>query len=394
MITISAGRALAYLSRYHHLDSKGRLSGEEDILQYVQRVGCLQYDPLSPVMRNADLMLAARCDGYTPQVLYDLLYGQRRLFDGWDKNMSIIPVEDWPCFTRKREDFRDHYRKRRSEFDRMRREVAAYLRDHPYISSGDIGEDRLVDWAWAPAKLGRAVLESMYHSGELIVHHKEGVRKYYGRSEDLIPPDILNAPDPFSSEQEYHQWYLGRRIASVGLMWDRPSDAWLGMEMNSVQRKAAWQALIEAGNVKEVTVEGHGDGFYIPSWAEHLLLEGDSSPGMDVSLIAPLDCMIWDRNLIEELFGFHYRWEVYTPVAKRQYGYYVLPVLCGDRFIGRLEPVLEKGTGTLLVRSWWPEEGFLPDQETCRALRSAVQRLARSCGASKVRYAADAASLR
>jgi uncharacterized protein YcaQ len=210
----------------------------------------------------------------------------------------------------------------------------------------------------------------MYAWGELIVHHRVHTRKVYDFAARHIPEEVLSAPDPNESETVYHDWYVERRIGSMGLLWNRAGGAWLGIRgFKSKDRRAALGRLLERGEIAEVRVEGLKPRFYVRREDERMLeAAAEAVQGSRRAIIvAPLDNVMWDRNLVEALFNFEYVWEVYKPAEERRYGYYVLPILYGDRFIARFEP--KRGEdGTLAIEGWWWEEGV----EVTEAMRVAV----------------------
>jgi uncharacterized protein YcaQ len=113
-------------------------------------------------------------------------------------------------------------------------------------------------------------------------------------------------------------------------------------------------------------------------------------PTPQAAIIAPLDNMLWGRNFIEALFGFRYRWEVYTPVAKREFGYYVLPILYGDRFVGRFEPAWDKKHKTLIVKKWWWEPDTQVHPTLRNALKACLRRFMRFLDAQSITVMPDA----
>lgn len=207
-----------------------------------------------------------------------------------------------------------------------------------------------MDWSWAPTRAARAALESMYFWGELIIHHKVGTRKVYDFTKKYFPSELLSMPDPNITIEQYFEWKVKRRIGAVGLLWERSGDAWLGISwMKSKQRFDAFSRLKEKGEVIKVEVEKIKHPLYIRKEEVALLHEvlekSDVEP--QASFIAPLDNLLWDRKLIKEIFGFEYVWEVYKPISERRYGYYVLPVLYGDRFVAALNQGLIKKLANL-----------------------------------------------
>ncbi|MDF2841245.1 MAG: Winged helix DNA-binding domain protein, partial [Clostridia bacterium] len=244
------------------------------------------------------------------------------------------------------------------------------------ITSSDLKLDQIIDWAWAPTRLSRAALESMYLWGELIICSKANSRKQYDFAHKHIPEHILDCEDPNRTLQEYHDWHVLRRIGAVGLLWNKSGDAWLGIkELKSKERNEAIERLLEKNRIIEIHVENIKYPLYMKKEYEDLFNDVLSQEPAKArgAFLAPLDNMIWDRKLIKELFDFEYRWEVYKPAAQRQYGYYVLPVLYGSRFVARFEPILDKQTGTLIIKNWWWEPDVKRTIKMCKELKRCMK---------------------
>ena len=369
MLKISKTEARRFLLRHQSLYPPRQMEGDDAITAFIQKVGCIQYDPLNRVGRNADLVLQSRCRHYAEQILYDLLYEKRALIDAWDKNMAIMSVCDWPYLERSRRYYKGRYKHRTKEFAPVRREIEEKLAAKGHLNSGHIDQNHKVDWGWAPAQISRATLESMYHCGELIIHHKEGTRKYYALPQKHLPDELLKMRDPNRTEKAYFEWYVARRIRSVGMLWHKSGDAWLGIHgLKKDQRSDAIKRLLKKGIIREVKIDGIETDFYIKEEDIHQL--GHSDEHHQAAIIAPLDNLMWDRNLIAQLFDFEYKWEVYTPVSKRKYGYYVLPVLYADKFIARFEPVIDGKAQKMIILNWWWEDDITPDADMICALVS------------------------
>lgn len=366
MLTITREEARKFLLRYHGLYNPRQLASDEAIVDFVQKVGCIQYDPLNKIARNADLVLQSRCKNYSEDVLYRLLYEKRALIDGWDKNMSIWAISDWPYFEGIRTSAKTALANRSKELNSAGNFIRSTLKKREYISSKDIEDTEKVSWSWGPTKVGRAALESMYHCGELVVHHKEGSRKYYGLAERHLPESILRRTNPNKTLEDHQRWFVKRRIGSIGLLWNKSGDAWLGTGLKAEPRSNAIKQLLAKDEIAEVKIKGIEETFYIRQ-SEIVLLD-KTKDSAHASIIAPLDNLIWDRKLILKIFDFDYKWEVYTPDKDRKYGYYVLPILYKDRFVGRFEPVLDQKNKTLLIHNWWWEKGIQVDSRMIDAL--------------------------
>jgi uncharacterized protein YcaQ len=395
-LTITKQQARRFILAHQGLWPPHELEGKSSVLDIICRVGCIQFDPLNIVGRNPELMLQARVADFSPEMLEELLYEDRRLVEGWDKMMSIYCVEDWPFFCRRRQEARQRPGKRFEAVRPIVPHVRQEIKTRGPLSSIDLDFDQTVDWPWGPTRSARAALESMYWWGELVIHHRVNTRRVYDLASRHIPEKLLSAPDPHETEEQYVDWYVLRRTGSIGLLWDKASNAWLGSGINSKERKAALKRLSERGQVEKIHVEGVGFPLYLRS-EDRVTFETalDSAPAPRAAILAPLDNLLWDRRFIEELFGFSYVWEVYKPVAERQYGYYVLPVLYGDQFVARFEPGRDKENGAVIVKNWWWEPGATPSQRMQSMLSRCFRRFLDYLGADgfQVDEAAEQAGL-
>ena len=371
---LNLAQARRFLLAKNGLIGGHRFRGKKGALQYVRQAGCLQFDPVDVCGRNADLCLLSRVQGYRREMLEELLYRERELIDYFDKQLCILPVQDWPCFARTRAHF-DAQVRSRAQIEAAAPRVLEEIAARGPLCSRDIALEEKTDWYWSDTRLSRAALEALYFRGDLVIHHKERNVKFYARARDVLPAALLEAPDPFPDETARLRWWVERRVGAVGLLWNRPSDAFLGMRLKAAQRERAFAELEAAGRLVPVRVQGLAPLLY--AQAQDLPLLEDVAAGKRYAprteFLAPLDAMLWDRKLIEALFGFAYRWEVYTPAEKRRYGHYVLPVLRGERFVGRIEAVRQRGV--LLVRALWPEPGARGTPALRRGVEAAAQRL-------------------
>lgn len=356
-----------------------RFAGKDGVLAFIRQAGCIQYDPIDVCGKNAELVLQSRVKGFRKFMLYQLLYEDRRLVDYFDKNLAIFPVEDYPYFERERAAHRSRERSY-EEISAVKEELIRKIQETGPLCSSDLTLDRKVDWYWSSTKLSRAALEHLYFSGVLAIHHKKGTLKYYDLASNCIPARILSAPDPCPDELEHLKWRVRRRVGSVGLMWNRASDAWLNIPgLKSESRALAFAELEKEGVITRWQVEGLKDPLFSLS---------EDAPSIEAIIreplrkkrcefIAPLDNLLWDRKLIQALFGFDYKWEIYTPEAERKYGYYVLPILYGDRFVGRVEVLNGRREQALKLKNLWMEEGVRPTKTFLEALDRCLRRFAR-----------------
>lgn len=358
-----------------------RFTGKGGAYDYVRQAGCIQFDPVDVCGKNAELTLQSRVKGFKKSMLRELLYEDRKLIDYVDKELSIWPVEDWPYFA----PFRERSRRMSDTFEglqELKESAISYIKENGPVCSdtlpieGEIFWHSSMHWSgnWhkkSPA--ARSVLEQLYTDGELIIHHKNGSRKYYDIAEKYLPANILNSENPCKDEFEFASWRVLRRIGAVGLLWDKNSTAYLGIDLKAELRKKVLHDLLADEKVRSVMVEGIKVPFYYRTEDEVFMQEAlDESTKLTprMSFIAPLDPLLWDKALILALWDFRYSWEIYTPAIKRKYGYYTLPILYGDRFVGRIEAIPDRREGVLQVKGLWWEPGV----RQTKALKSALER--------------------
>ena len=379
-------QARRFLLLKHGLLGAKKFSGKTGVLDFIKQAGCIQFYPIDICGKNAELTLQSRVKGFSKSMLYELLYQDRKLVDYPDKNLSIFAVEDWPYFARYREAAKESG-KQFAGMETLKAYVKDYIEENGPVSSdtlpvnGQLYWHSAIHWSgnWhGQTSAARAVLEQLYSTGELVIHHREGVRKFYDLSFRHINTELLSMPDPFPEEEAHIKWRLYRRIGAVGLMWNRPSDAWLNIwGMRAAQRAAAFQVLLDEGKLLKIEVQGIKETLFCQSTDLDLLKAACSERRFSKQcvLMAPLDPLLWDRRLIDSLFGFRYKWEIYTPVEQRKFGYYTLPVLYGEEFFGRVEIVRESGTNSLEIRHFWPEKKLT--STFCKAFEQCLRRFAK-----------------
>ncbi|QUC67187.1 winged helix-turn-helix domain-containing protein [Aristaeella hokkaidonensis] len=388
MLTVTLPQARQFILLKQGLLGDYRFIRKDGAYQYVRQAGCIQFDPVDVCGRNAELTLQSRVKGFRKKMLHDLLYRDRLLVDYSDKELSIWPCEDWPFFSGYRERSTAHGRQFPG-IPELEKEAVNYIRKHGPVSSDTLPIEGTIFWHssmhwsghWEKESLAaRSVLEQLYTDGTLLIHHKSGSRKYYDLAEKYLPAALLNAPNPFPDEASLTDWRIRRRIGAVGLLWNRNSTAWLGINMTTEQRNAAFARLEKSGSIVPLQVEGIRFPLYLLSEDLPLLesvIDGQADTKARLEFLAPLDPMLWDRKLIEAVWDYQYSWEIYTPAVKRKYGYYVLPIVYGDRFVGRIEPKADRKTNTLTVQNVWLEPGVRKTKPLSGKIDKAAQRLAR-----------------
>jgi hypothetical protein len=344
-------------------------------MRVLDRLGSLQFDPIDVAGRNHDLVLLARIAGYERSWTDALLYEERALFEAYNKGLSLLPSAELPWYRLSWDRFRAGYG--RETFEKhapLVEELLERIRSNGPLSSTDVEPRAAIDWYWRPTNQVRAILEALAQAGILGLARREGNRRVYDLMERLLPAELLAGTRP---EREQRRHRLFSRFRAHGMLGRTGSaEIWMstapGVRKPSgpdFTRQELHDELIDDGCLVPVQVEGIRGERYVVA-AEMPLLEqaaaevASSTPpngaASGAAFLAPLDPLVWDRQFLRSLFEFDYLWEVYVPAAKRKWGYYVLPLLYGDRFVGRIEPRIERRTRTLRVVGLWWEDGFDP----------------------------------
>lgn len=347
-------------------------------MDYIQRVGCIQYDPINVVGRNPDLVLQSRIKEYKPAMLERLLYKERKLWDGRDKMASIHMANDWPFFYRKRKQLREYYEERFESAVDLSQKVLQIIGERGPLSSIDIQHEDTVEGFWGrQTRLVTAALEMLYESGALGIHHKVGTRRVFDLVENLLPASLLTTPEPHKEDDDYADWHILRRVGGFGLVRAMAGDQWLGLSsIKSQRRNLAFHRLVDSGKLMALNIDDIPKQVFLLRTIDLPALKQVQSKKprkAHATIIGVLDNLIWDRKMISILFGFDYVWEVYKPKAERKYGYYVLPVVYGDSFVARFEPVFDKKKRFLTMNDWWWEEDVVVNNDMQAALLSCLR---------------------
>ncbi|HEX7197346.1 MAG TPA: crosslink repair DNA glycosylase YcaQ family protein [Candidatus Limnocylindria bacterium] len=362
---ISADHARRFLVQRHLLAPPRALPAEpESVLTVVERLGLLQFDPLEvPGARNHDLVLHARVAGYQRAWCEGWLYGpDRRLIEIYNKSLNLLPMHELP-----------HYRVSwtrnapgvdggilREQADVAKAILKRLKADGPLSTAAFSEHAHAVDWWWAPTRASRAVMEALFVSGRIGIAYREGNRRYYDLIERLVPAELMRLHE---SEEDAMTHRLLSRYRAVGLTKPAGTQSEVMYSAGSTaERVRRTERLVDAGALLPVDVEGLKGTRYVVAEEKALLDSAADADGVSLSVafLAPLDPLVWDRRMLRELWSYDYLWEVYVPEAKRRWGYYVLPILFGDRFVGRIEPRLDRKAKTLAIIGTWFESGFDP----------------------------------
>jgi len=366
-LTLDQARRAAV--RAQRLDRRGRGAP----LALLRHLGAVQIDSVNVLSRAHYLPFFSRLDG--PRQAIDRLFASPRTTEYWAHEASLLALEDRDLFAWRMRAWHDdawgNVRRVAVDFPGLMAEILAEVRGGPGTSreiearlEADHPRDRS-DWGWNWSVVKQAC-EALFWAGELST---TGRNRQFERI--YVPGGVPQVDDAWAARR-----LVTRAVRASGVA-DRRTIRDYFRTTPAITDLGIREALV-AGEIEEVSVAGR------PWFAPDDLVVPRADRGS--ALLAPFDPLLWDRQRVQRLFGFHYRIEIYTPQPKRQYGYYVLPFLLDGRLVARVDLKAERATGTLLVRGAWSEPGAPAD--TGGALGSELQRLAEWLGLTQVSVAA------
>ena len=390
---VGAEAARRFLVARHFLAPARSLPGGPNaVLEVIERLGSIQFDPIAVAGRNHDLMLHARVADYDP-AWCDALYERRQIFETTNKALSFVLTSELPWFRESmgRTGPRFH-NEALAENAAVAERVLERIREEGPLSSRDFERESgaTKDWFGIPENAVRSVLEAYTVAGVIGLARRDGNQRYYDLVERLLPADVLAHEVP---EREQIRHKLLSRYRAHGLLGPGGAGGTFARIANPPERNEARKELVEAGALVPVELDGMR-GKRLVLAEELALLEAPPEPLPSVAVVAPFDSLLWDTALLASLFGFDYVWEGFFAPAKRRWGYYVLPLVFGDRFVGRIEPRIDRDGARVEVLDLWWEDGFSPRRADgfVDAMREALRAYLRFAGADRLDWPSQLAT--
>jgi uncharacterized protein YcaQ len=354
-ISLSTARRLAL--HCQALDGDDSLHpGKEGVYQCIDRLGYVQIDTISVVERAHNHTLWARRPDYDPQMLHELQAIDRRVFEWWATAMSYVPMDDYRFYAPSMNAPLRWHRKWYNENVQLTERVLERVKAEGPLGSSDFkppkGFKRGDWWSWKPAKIA---LECLFSMGKLMVTERRNFQRIYDLRERVLPPNVDLSPP---SAGELARFRARRLLGSLGFgATDRIQ--WARWGSTPVDQQIV-QDMIEKGELTSFEIEGFDGQTYcaLCDRLDHVLNRPTSERPDRVHILSPFDNLVTRRGWVHTYFGFDYKLEAYTPKGKRRYGYFSLPILWGDRFVGRVDAKADRKPKTFIVRNLAIEPDF------------------------------------
>ncbi|MBO0346090.1 YcaQ family DNA glycosylase [Roseibium sp. CAU 1637] len=359
----------------------------------IQNLGFVQIDSINTVARAHHMILRSRLGTYRENQLKRLYEKDRQLFEQWTHDASFIPMEFFPHwkhkFTRDKERLSGRWERwQQHDFQQKFQDVLHQIAQHGPATSGDVGKDEPRSkggwWEWHPSK---TALEFLWRTGALSVTGRDGFKKVYDLTENVVPDHILTRKPEL---EETIAFACQMALDRLGFATSGELAAFL--DLITPNEAKTWALAAEArGEIQAVDIldcDGRSRTSYMRPLTLQTMETLPNPPGK-VRILSPFDPMLRDRKRAMRLFDFDYKIEVFVPEPLRTYGYYVFPVLEGSRMIGRIDMRANRKDGSLNVIAYWPERGIRASKARDLSLEKELYRLARFCQLTTLSFEKD-----
>lgn len=371
----------------------------EEILETIRKLGCIQIDTINVVERSHYMVLWSRIGNYEKKELDRLLHPDRKVFEFWAHAASIIPVEHYRYFIHtmkeNRKGLEARATKRFAGKVNLLEKVLGEIRKNGPMSSRDFEEEgrarrrkRSGWWSWKPAKIA---LEMLFNAGVLMVAYRDNFQKYDDLTENVLPSSV-DLTEPTAEERGRFFMEKALEVAGIARFNDISNYFYDWCTRTPLRGREAEEAigqLLKDGTLERATVKGLRDSCYVRSEDRCLIekiAEGDFGRFGGVTFLSPFDNLTWFKDRTKTLFNFSPRLEAYFPGRNREFGYYNMNILYGDRLVGRLDPKVHRDQRILEIKSLHFEKKFKPTVDFREKFADAISSFMRFNEADDVRF--------
>lgn len=386
--------------------TRQRLAGQETpatpdgILNLIRDLNCVQIDPINAVARTQYLVVWSRLGQYDTEDFHRLLWKDRSLFEYWAHAASIVPTEDYPIhadmmrrYGTSESEWGQRARKWIAENQELYHHILTEIKENGPLPSQAFTDTTEVGWhstGWTSGRNVNQMLDYLWSQGKIMVSGRKGLQRLWDLSERHLP-EWTPREELEREVVVYRAAQKSLRALGVGTAMhikrhyirNRYHNLPVVMKKLEADRRIQRIKVAEADNVWPGVWYIHTDDLPLLDSLE----AGDWQPR--TTLLSPFDNLICDRDRTELMFDFLFRIEIYVPKAKRQYGYYVLPILHGDQIIGRIDPKMDRKTGQLNIQAVYAEPDAPGNKITARSVSKTIQNLAAFLGADDIIYTGD-----
>ena len=342
----------------------------------IHRLGYVQIDTISVIERAHHHLLFTRDPNYLNSQL-DQLMSERKVFEYWSHAAAILPMRDFRYSLYLKAQFANGKYHWFQKDKKVMRHVLRRIKEEGPLQSKDFENDNKLKHPWGDWKPAKMAMTELFMEGKLMVSERKGFQKVFDLTERVVPSGVdLTRP----TKKEFCRYLIETSIEAHGLITEK--------EINYLRRglqptlKNTLKEMISSKEVLKVQIEGLDEMYF----SNESIVSPTHNDNEELHILSPFDNLVIQRDRLNKLFGFDYLIECYVPEKKRKFGYFCLPILYGDRFVGRLDPKADRKSKTLYVKKIWYEDDFKVDDDFRMKLDGKLQALSFFCRCDKVVY--------
>ncbi|MBO3696982.1 winged helix-turn-helix domain-containing protein [Roseivirga sp. E12] len=357
------------------LRAQGLSGVQESSLDAIKRLSYVQIDTISVAERAHHHVFFSRNADYQKEDL-DRMVSDRSVFEYWSHAAAFLPIEDFRFSLYHKAEVQKADKFWFEKDKKVMRKVLKRIKEEGPLGSKDFEKASKVVQGWSDWKPAKVALQLLFMEGKLMISERQSFQKVYDLTERVYPDSVgLKKP----SQKEYCDYLIDRAISAQGIV----TETEMGYLRKGLKKpiQLALAKRIGKKDIIRIKVDGRPELYY----SSHKKINDLDGPiKQNLHLLSPFDNLVIQRNRVKQLFDFDYLIECYVPEKKRKFGYYTLPILHGDRFVGRLDPKADRKTGTFHIKKLWFEDGFIPDEHFCDQFAAKIKAFARFCGCNKL----------
>jgi uncharacterized protein YcaQ len=367
---IDSEQARHFFLQKQFLNNPSIPRGKAGVLSVIEKLGYVQIDTINVIERSHHIVLFTRCLDYKQEYLHLLQSQDKKIFEYWAHAASFIPMKDYRFYIRtiekrpKQDSWHGKWiKENRSLIDKVRKRVE---KEGP-LSASDFGDianrKRGTWWDWKPAKVA---LETLFWQGVLMIKERRNFQRVYDITERVLPKNISTIKPTIDDEKRF---FITRALGALGVATIKDINSYIGVsgKLNEWVNK-----MLKAKETTEIEIIGIKKPYYVLSKDVPELLTNRKTSDTRVYFLSPFDNSLILRDRTRELFGFNYNLECYVPKNKRKYGYFCLPILWQDRFVGRIDTKADRQNKILLINNIHLEDKKIISKEFMNAFAQSL----------------------
>lgn len=358
---------------------QGLSGNENNSLKIIQQLGYVQIDTISVTERAHHHVLFTRNQTYNQNELSELM-AAKSIFEYWSHAAAYLPIEDYRFSLHRKELYKNGDKHWFPRDKKVEKYVLDRIKIEGALQSKDFENPNNKNNQWYEWKPAKVALTNLFMDGSLMIANRKGFQKIFDLPERVLPPD-LNLSIP--TAEEYYEHIILNAIKAHGLV-NLNEIIYLRKGIKQEVKKLL-NKMVESSQISTATITGINEIYYTNNQLISSIINQQNNNKI-IHILNPFDNLLIQRKRVKEIFNFDYQIECYVPEKKRKYGYYVLPVLYGDKFVARIDAKADRKTKTFTINNSWLEPQFKPTRKFINEFSNKINEYAKFCGCQSIKF--------